>query len=434
MDFSRIFGSLECEYTDYNLCVMYHSIAEIMAPIHAICSRISGAEWQLRKISNDEVVYDNKYVNKLLSTPNPLQNWQQLIYELSVYEIVTGKNFLYANAPDTLSFNYKNISALWNLWPYAIQIITDVQIKLLSATSINDLIKKYRLNDGTEIDPSVIMFTQHGSLLWEDRKINGRSPLLSAKKAIANLIAVYEARGAIYMKRGALGFIVSKKSDGSGLVPLNPKEKAELMDEYNKSYGLTGHKSPVAMTSLPVDFIKVAMSIQELQPFDETKADALAIYGALNVPTDLMPKTEGATFENQKMAEKSLYQNVSIPRAMSLAQSLTSFLKLDEAGYYLHPSFEHIQTLQEDKKQKADVDWRNNETMRVRFIHGIVTLNDWITSIGMEEVKNAIYTKRIFEMDESELSLVKQILSIKSNSSGSASSGGLQNDQNVSNN
>jgi hypothetical protein len=118
------------------------------------------------------------------------------------------------------------------------------------------------------------------------------------------------------------------------LIPLTPNEKRKVSDDMQGTYGVTGNKEPFAVTDVPVEFIRFGMSIAELQPFEETLADAAAIYGALNVPFELAPKREQTTFSNLETAERSLYQNVIIPKATNIMQSLTNKLGFNEARLY----------------------------------------------------------------------------------------------------
>lgn len=57
-----------------------------------------------------------------------------------------------------------------------------------------------------------------------------KTNLLSQRSPISNLLAVYEARGVIYAKKGALGAIVSK-TDAASSVPLTPKGKGRITKE-----------------------------------------------------------------------------------------------------------------------------------------------------------------------------------------------------------
>lgn len=387
-DIKDVLNSLRGAYTDRTLVNLYGCVAEIFAPIHAIASRVVSAIFELRRIKDDEVVYDNAYINKLLEQPNILQNFKQLLYEAVTYEYVTGKTFVFNNTPSTLSKDYKNISSCSVLPSDEITIETHERIKLFTATLMSDVVKSYILEKGTRNETSFgvedVLYRRAINLNWDSKKIEGRSPLLSAEKAIANLIAVYKARNVVYVKRGAMGYWVSRKSDNSGMVALNEKEKKAARKELNEGMGLDGRKDTVGLTSAPIDFVKSSMSIQELMPFEETSADAAAIYGVLNVPYELAPKPKGETFSNQLTAERSFYQNTVIPLADSWMQSLSNEWGLRKWGYYLHANFSHIEVLQENKKENSDVFSNNVESYTKLYKDGGITYNEWLIGMGFE--------------------------------------------------
>lgn len=419
--FGKAFNITWGEYSKSDLVKAYHTIAEVYAPVHQRASRVADGNYQVKKISDDSIVFDNKDLNRLMSQPNPLQNFKELIYEMSALRAVTGENFLYAAVPDTLKFDYKNIAALWNLPSENVCIKTNSRIKLLSATTIGDIVQAYDVNAGTSnmsIKPELVLYTKYTSLYASDNKIFGRSPLQSAKMPIDNLKEVYAARNTQYKKRGALGFISSEKSDADGTKSLTKEEKKEIREGYESDYGLDGTKSPVGIVGSPVKFTKVGATIAEMEPFTETKASAMAIYSVLKVPRTMMPSDEGATYENAKQEERGFYQNEVIPEAKSIALSLTNHWRLAEFGLYIDVSYDHVEVLQEDKQKRAESDWKNNETYRIRFLHGIITLNEWRVAAGLEKAKNKLYDKLIFDMDDTQRQIVSDIIKISKGGTG----------------
>lgn len=413
-DFADFWKALDCVYTEYNLVQLFYSVPEIFAPIHAIANRVASAKYVVKRLKDDEVVYDNKYLNALLAQPNPLQTWDEFVYEAILWRYITGNNYIYANCPDTLKFSYENISTLINLYSYSVTAIHDERVKLWSATQMSDLVKGYRLNDGSpDVPAEKVLFLQFISLDKNDKKIRGKSPLLSTQKALVNLMAVYQARGKIYLSRGALGILVSKMTDAGGAVAMTADEKKQAVQDYTTNYGFGENQSPVAISGFPMDWLRIGMSIQELLPFEETQADAAAIYGVLDVPQDLMPTPKGATFENQKIANRALYQNVATPLAKKFALALTNFLKLKEVGLYIDASHDHIEVLQDNKKEMAEASKTLNESLLIQFRSGAITMNQWIAQIGGETVDTPIYNKRTLEMAADELAFVMSILNSK---------------------
>ncbi len=96
---------------------------------------------------------------------------------------------------------------------------------------------------------------------------------------MSNLIAVYEARNVIYVKRGGLGFIVSKKTDATGSIALTDDEKEQLLKQNFEKYGVRKGQVPYGISDADIDFVRTNLSIAELQPFEETLADAINIAG-----------------------------------------------------------------------------------------------------------------------------------------------------------
>ena len=99
-------------------------------------------------------------------------------------------------------------------------------------------------------------------------------------------------------------------------------------------------------------------------------------------------------------------------------------MKLEEVGLYIDVDFSHIHVLQENLKEKSAVDWRNNETARIRFNNGIITLNDWRQSCGLELVAIAMYDKLLYEMTPDELKQVETIMKLSGGNSAKASGEG----------
>lgn len=412
---------LQGKYTDTSLIELFGCVSEIFAPIDAIASRVTSGKFQFVNIKTGKPIEDNELLNNFLESPNPFQNFKELLYEAVCYELVTGKEYMLFNTPDIFKrVSLDTLMNTYNLPADQITLKTPDRIKLFSAKKVSDVILGYTLakgsNDEITFDTEKVLHRKAINLDWSDKKLNGRSPLLSAEKALKNLIAVYEARRVIYVKRGALGMWVSRKKDDSGVVSLTPSEKKEARKDMDEAYGLNIKKDTVGITGAPVDFIKTALSIADLQPFEETMADAAAIYAVYNVPQELMPqKDKGTTFENQRIASRNLYRGKAIPIAESYCRSIANQLKLRDVGIDFKVTFDHIEVLQENRKESADVLFTNSKSYQTMFLNGVITLNDWVLSSGNEKVNgNSLYDKRIYEMDETEIAQVERIMQLQS--------------------
>ncbi|WP_065218097.1 MULTISPECIES: phage portal protein [Butyricimonas] len=398
-----------------NVVTLFRKIPEVAFPITAITNRITNGRFQLKDVKTDTIIYDNDSINKFLSQPNPLQTFGEFIQQIETYKLVTGRAFVYSNTGDFINpkTRWKMTDEYVVLPSQDVQIVYNQRVKLLSAQNITDIIDKFRFSGGNsqvDISPSNVLYIKDISIGGGCEHIEGMSRLERLKYPLSNLIAVYEARNAIYIKRGAIGAIVSNSKDDSGSVPLSPKEKEQLLKDYNDTYGVYGNKNPTMVTGIPVNFVRFNMSIQELQPFEETLLDAIAIAGEYNVPAVLIPRKDQATFSNQGSAEKSLYENVVIPEANNLCSALNSFLGLENDGMYLSVSFDHVPVLQPNAKEEAEVNKTISETCKANFLSGIITLNEWIAQIGSDKVTNPMYDKKIFDMSDEELAKIERFI------------------------
>lgn len=411
-------------YGRQNFITLFYCIPEIFAPVNEIACRVAEATWQLCSTSNDAVDYKNKAFNRLFEKPNPLMTMKQFVWQSVCYDILTGASFQYLNKPSTLPDEFDSVLSWWNAPTHKVKIDKKKNVDIYSATKLEDFINKITVcEDGRErvMDIKNVMPFIKFDLQQGNQVDKFKSDLKGAEIAIKNLLPVYEARGVIYVKRGALGFLVSKKSDASGLVSLTPKEKSEAQAEYQGTYGLVRGKNQVGVSSAPVEYIPTSMSIQELQPFEETLADANVIYKTLRVPKHFVPSKDNSTFNNAESDTRAFYDDVILPYANKYAQGWNE--KFAIPNRYIKADFSHIAVLKSNKKDDAVVNKTNGATMLERWQNGVISLNEWIMSFDGEKGIGDIYEKKIFDLSPEQIDLVKNIINLKSNGTTSQNQG-----------
>jgi hypothetical protein len=410
----HLFSNLdERGYAGYNMMNLFYCLPEITGAVHVIAKAVSDATWQLCMYKDDKVVYNDENFNRLFSTPNPLNTIRELIYTAVCIEILTGKQFFYFNKPSTLPDEYKSILTWSNLPANQVTVNMKRGADPYSATELNDLVINYQMGKRV-FDPDRVLPIVHMDMAKTVDLNITQSLLKGADKAIKNLLAVYEARGAIYIKRGAMGMWVSKKGDQSGLIALTPKENKEAREEINKDYGVTGNRATVGITSVPMDFIKTSMSLAEMLPFEETLADAVAIYSQLGIPRSMVPSKDQGTFNNVGEDKKEFYGNVIIPWAQGYADKFTQSMKLSDIRRYIKADFSHIAVLQENRKEKSLVDKTNGDVYLQRWLNSVWSLNEWITAIDGVKGTGRLYEEKLLNLTPEEVEQVKAIINFKS--------------------
>lgn len=405
-----------------NYLTLFSTIPEVFFPIDYIASRIAGANFQLKKTKDDSIVWANKRMNGILSRPNCLMRWKELIYQHHIYKLCTGNSFIRAAMPDVFSTaeKWRYCDNYWVL-PSDKTIVEPVygNIPLFGIAQTEDIIRSYRLeygwNGSLEIPPYQIWHDRDGSAEFYSGAmfLKSKSRLASQNKPMSNLIAVYEARNVIYVKRGGLGFIVSKKTDATGSIALTDDEKEQLLKQNFEKYGVRKGQVPYGISDADIDFVRTNLSIAELQPFEETLADAINIAGAYGIPAVLVPRKDQSTFSNQATAEKSVYCSTVIPMAKQFCKDFTAFLGLEGGGYYLDCDFSDVDCLQEGLKESEDVKTNINKRCREQFSCGLITLNDWRAQIGESMIENPLFDKLKFDMSDEELDKVNRVLTLK---------------------
>ena len=408
---------------DNNFLKMFETIPEVFWPIDFVAKRISEAHFDLKRVKDDSIVWCNRInADRILKQPNPVMTWREVVYQHFVYKLCTGNAFFRAAMADTISPDAPKFQWSSNFWELPAQYVHVIPqtysygIPVYGIAELDELIKGYKLDVNGY---SGLLIPTHQ--IWHDRDgvpecldgsnfMKAKSRLLSVKKPIANLLAVYEARNVLYLKRGALGFIVAERKDETGTIALEPEEKKNLRDEINGKYGVNEGQSPIAITDIPVSFVKTSSSLSEMMPFEETLEDAIKIASIFGIPAVLVPRKDQSTFSNQDTAEKSVYTSTIIPAAKRFCEALTQFLGLEQKGLYLDCDFSDVACLQVGLKEAEEVKKLVNERCLAQFNNGLISINDWRAQIHEDALDGEIFSKVKFEMTPDEIAKVDSVI------------------------
>lgn len=404
-------------YCSENMIELYKSIPEVAFPINFIINRITAGKFILKRTKDDSVVYDNKEVNQFLTKPNPLQSFEEFLTLHIAYKKITGNSFIRAAMLSEIKSKevWKWCSNYWVLPSPNVRIETPFIVPMYSTARLDDIIIGYSLGiNGTQetYNPNSILHSKEISI-GSPNPLRGLSRLSSQKKIMSNLIAVYSARNIIYTKRGALGFFISKKTDELGPIPMAPDERKQIRDEYEETYGVKEGKSPIGIIEIPTEYVRVSMSIQELEPFKETLVDACQIAGAFEIPSQLIPREDHSTYSDQITCEKKVFTNVIIPEAQRFAKEITALMGLEESGLYIDVDFSGVDILKEGYKEEQATKAIVSKRCKEDFLCGVITLNDWRSQIGESKVDNPLYDKLSLEMSEEEINHILKLFAPK---------------------
>lgn len=400
-----------------NFLTLYNTVPEVAWPVNYIASRAAGAKYVLKKYSDETVVWNNDIINRMLVKPNAFETWYRTLFKHFAYKLVTGNSYIKAAMSDTFA-GAKTLYKWCDRYVELESLLVRIEYKhvvgdIYGVADVEDVVEAYHHDIGGmfsqhPIDPRCVFHDKDDFLGYQSGDpLKAKSRLYAVLKAISNLIAVYEARNVIYVKRGGLGWLVSDQKDEMGSKALTSDEKKKILDQANEMYGLERGKYPYGISDVKLDFIRTNLSITDLQPFDETLADAVIIAGIYGIPPVLIPRKDQSTYANQANAEKAVYSSVIIPMVQRFCQEFTRFLGLDQDGLYLDADFSDVDCLQTGKKEEQEVLRSITDRCKIEFESGLITLNDWRAQQGYERVEDALYDKLVSEMTPDEIERVK---------------------------
>jgi hypothetical protein len=353
------FSPNECErLSEQNAYRLAWALSEIYFPIDAIADRVAALPFLVVN-AEGEITEPPIRIRELLETPNPFATFSTNMYDAVFNELADGNNYIYVKTPKSFkSITPDTITGVYVLRPDKVDInIKQSRPKYFDAAVASDLIESYGYNapgdNTTEKLPTENIIHERSVNMREQGGLKAGSPLMAVKRNVDDLIAVYEARYKVYVHNGVAGILARKlstKGDDVNALVNDPVTRDSIMADLKLRTGLTGNKNITAISSVPLEFIRTLATISELQPFDETRADALQIAGVYGVDKDLTPFKDGTTFTNKEQAEKNLYQNVVIGVANDKARTFTKAYALDKVGLRLMPDFSGVPVLQEDRQ------------------------------------------------------------------------------------
>jgi len=285
--------------------------------------------YKIKDLSSGEIIPIDEYdadkgvLRKLLFKPNPRESGIEWRKAYKVNYAVFGNSYVYASVPIGAEsfFDYKMISVMNNLPPANLK--TEITGKWLEATELSEIIKFYELTniDGskTELATNKVWQNNTTNIRLNENFTQGMSKLVALREPISNIFGAYETRNVMIYNRGALGFLSSDKAaEGLGSIALDDSEIDQVqsaMDKYGTMRGQYNH----IVTPLPMKYVRMAMSVKDLMVFEEIESDAIAVSNAYGVP-DILVKyyVKGATFENQAIAERKLYDSTIIPESTNI--------------------------------------------------------------------------------------------------------------------
>lgn len=329
--------------------------------------------------------------NKLFKNPNPLQTGTQ--FQMQLYSYLEAYEWCFVLPIQPAGFtDFSRISQLWIIPPS--NIVVTLNSTYLYAKSFEDQIDKIEfVYNGTRTTlRKEDLFLFKGANLSLNNLAFPDSKLLPLRYPINNIIKNYEARGTIAEKKGAIGILSNTAKDSISVIPMSPKEKVELQNDY-KRYGFNKDQWQLIITNASLQYQSMTMPIRDMMLLEMEEADIITIANALGYPYELLGSPKGTTFSNLNEAKKSFYQDSIIPEANNIADQFNTLIRAEQNKIVFGYDYSHLPIFQEDEKLKAEVRKAQGDAVIQEFNNNIITWNEMRkglfldTVIGMDKYK-----------------------------------------------
>ncbi len=292
-------------------------------------------------------------VAKLLTNPNDLQSWSEMIEQLVTYYYVTGDGYnialgAFAHMPDEINVMASQQTDV---------IIRDSFLKNPFQINPNEsAVEKYTFDNGygdvlTYDDPGIILHMKAPNITFKNgawRK--GFSPLGAAILSSKTLKHEYLSRLSLVRDRGMMGMLVG---DGKGEKLPTPDETKAVYERLQK-FGLgDGKTNPYGATNGAYKWLNMSFNSGELQLLEGAERNLKVLARKMNVPTDLL--IGEATRNNGLEAGRQIYTSNVMPWLGNYQEKINKLLGLPERGEVIMPIYDNIVELQQDMKVQTEI-------------------------------------------------------------------------------
>ena len=354
-DIERV-GSIQIpdSLRDDNAFNLASTVAEIYTPIDFLADRASKLKFFIADKNGNPV---SNELNRFLTDINPLYTFSDLFYQAVFSYLADGNLYLYQNVPSLYkTANSNNIARIDVLNPNFISFNEYTNLSKLDIIKPTDFIKKVEYNDGKrkDLDKEKLFIFGYDWSVRDNSNILCKSPLFKSYRSINNLLATYSARYNVYANNGSAGYISKKSNPKNELEEtLNPIDREAILKDIESRNGITGKRHIIGISSVPIEFINTLADIQKLMPFEETLEDSIKIAGTFQIPANLVSRKDQSTFDNQREAERSVWENTLMSVVDTVAGYFTKAAAMKD--YSIKADYSTVSALTENEIEKENL-------------------------------------------------------------------------------
>lgn len=312
------------------------------------------------------------WINDLITKPNGVQSWSDVVYSMSVQDALYSNVVAYC---PVRSFGQRNL--IITLPNNKIKI--NLSGKKLKQMEINDLIDSFvfTYDDGSketiQLEDSIYLTTADGMNI-----VRPISRIDSLRLPLSNIMASYNKRNVLLENLGAIGILSAQSNDMGGAIPMTPEERQKIQKDWYRR-----QKDELIITESNVNWQPMSYPTRDLMLFEELTEDKLAIIDAFGLNYNLFSSEKGSTFSNVRDSIRMCYTDTIIPETQQMYDSMIAQWGL-QGEYYLQANFQHLPILQDDEQVKAQAEKTKVDTWSVMLRDGVITQQQYAEEFDIE--------------------------------------------------
>lgn len=280
---------------------------------------------ELKRLSLESKAFEEKFIDLPLKKPNALQSWGDIIALYETFMGSTGEFYLYKlkGAVKTESM------AVYVLPSHLMKIVLKPNTQMLG---IESPISHYMLIEGNQFIRFEAEDVIHIKLPNPEYKQNGEhlyglSPLRAALRNIQSSNLGLDGNVRAMLNSGAFGFI-----HGMGPSALTSTQAEEIKSRLQEMDASSERLGKISGVTGQLGFTQIALTTDQLKPFDFLGFDAQQIANVLGWDTILLNNDSRAKFDNYEAASKGVVIRTTKPSLDMFAEAMNEEFLPDFSG------------------------------------------------------------------------------------------------------
>lgn len=324
---------------------------EVCTPFSIVAERCgsyfsNGRFYVTDKDGNEGNSSVSKAIRQLLKKPNLLQSGKQFTKQIEICLKVFGYCPVF-----TLRATSKSTPISMMVIPPEL-FVQEATGKLWKQTNIDEVIKRTYIEwngEQIELEYSDYFVIVDSEIYINGSEVNYRSITDSLTHPVNNWMKQIIGRGTLIQDGGPKGIIHNDDNTPEQNNALTKMEKEELNDAFKRKYGIVNKLFSIWVTQKKVGWIPLTFDVGQLKLHEEDKASFETIANSIGIDPSIF--ASDSKYSNKEESKRSAYQDLIIPDAENVTETLTNAICPD--GLTIKLDYSHVACLQTDRKSEA---------------------------------------------------------------------------------